>query len=243
MKKKLLLLAVVFAAFSMNAQYVIVDGNGNEFTEGMVAEFDSTVYEDAELQFYITNNGGDAINMRIDFVSSTTGNGDDFQLCFGECINNITVGQSVPPISNTPNFIAIGSGVTTGQGNHFYNGNPGNGIDIMDFVFRFYETDENGVDIGNELNFTYRYNPTLGTEDFNKLDVTLSSTIILNEMTVKTVEELTMVVYNLQGKIVKDQQLSIGQQSVDMSGLSSQMYIVKFNNNEGASKTVKIVVK
>lgn len=243
MKIKLLLLAVTFAAFSMNAQYVIVDGNGNEFTDGMIAEFDSTVYEDAELQFYVTNNGSETINMRIDFVSSTTGNGDGFQLCFGECFNDLDLGQSVPPMNATPNFIAIGSGITTGQGNHFYNGNPGNGVDIMDFVFRFYETDENGVDIGNELSFTYRYNPTLGTQDFNKLDVTVSSTVITNEMTVKTVEELNMMVYNLQGKVVKNQQLSIGQQTVDMSGLSSQMYIVKFNNNQGASKTVKIVVK
>jgi len=62
-------------------------------------------------------------------------------------------------------------------------------------------------------------------------------------MTVKTVEELNMVVYNIQGKVVKSQQLGVGQQTVDMSGLSSQMYIVNFNNNEGATKTVKIVVK
>jgi len=240
MKIKLLLLAVVFAAFSMNAQYVIKDHDGNVFTEGMVIEYGTYGLQGASLEYYVTNNGGDAINMRIDFVSAVNADGTGFELCFGQCYVDLVVGQNVPP---APQFVVINSGATTPEGNHFANTLEGDGSTVQDWNFRFYETDENGADIGNELNFTYRYNPLLGVEDYSKLDVVVSSTVILNEMTVKTVEELNMVVYNLQGKIVKNQQLSIGQQTVDMSGLSSQMYIVKFNNNEGASKTVKIVVK
>ena len=200
MKIKLLLLAVVFTAFSMNAQYVVKDHDGNAITEGMVVEFGTYGTQGASLEYFITNNGGDAINMRIDFVSAVNADGLGFELCFGQCYVDLDLGQNVPP---APEFVTIGAGMTTGEGNHFANTLEGDDSTIQDWNFRFYETDANGVDIGNELNFTYRYNPLLGVEDFNKLDVVVSSTIILNEMTVKTVEELNMVVYNIQGKVVK----------------------------------------
>jgi hypothetical protein len=240
MKKTLLLIAILFAAFTMNAQYVIVDQDGNEFTDGMVYETASLIYEEAEWQFYITNNGAESINMRIEFVSAVNGNGNGFQLCFGQCYIDLVVGQTVPP---TPGFIAIASGETTGVGNHYYNSNAGDGVSVQDYVFRYYETDGNGVDIGNPLTVTYRYSPLLGTEDFNELNVNISSTIIETEMIVNTVEELDMVVYDLQGRLVKNQKLNIGQQNIDMSDLSAQLYIVKFNNNDGASKTTKVLVK
>ena len=240
MKKKLLLLTLLLVAFVVKAQYVIADENGNEFFDGMVYETGSLEYDEAELQFYVTNNGSEQINMRIEFVSAVNGNGNGFQLCFGQCYIDLVIGQTVPP---TPGFIAIASGETTGIGNHFYNENPGNGTDIQDYVFRYYETDDDGVDIGNSLSITYRYNPLLGTEDFNELNVNISSTIIESEMIVNTIEELEMEVYDLQGRLVKNQRLNIGQQIINMSDLSAQLYIVKFNNVEGASKTMKVLVK
>ncbi len=240
MKKKLLLLTLLLVAFVVKAQYVIVDQNGDEITDGMIAEFSSTEYELAELQFFVTNNGAETINMRIEFVSADNGNGNGFQLCFGQCYIDLVIGQTVPP---TPGFIAIASGETTGEGNHFYNSNEGDGVSIQDYVFRFYETDEDGVDIGNPLTITYRYNPLLGTEDFNELNVNIASTIFENEMIVNAIEELDMVVYDLQGRLVKNQKLNIGQQNINMSDLSSQLYIVKFNNRDGASKTMKVLVK
>ncbi len=240
MKKHLLLLAVILVAFVSNAQYVVKDHNGVEITNGMVREFGTYGVPDGSLEYYVTNETSNEIYMRIEFVSAVEADGTGFELCFGQCYVDLTIGQTVPI---APNYVTIPANATTGEGNHFANTLQGNGSTVQDWNFKFYQTDIDGNDIGNNLNFTYRYNPLLGTEDFNKLDVVVSSTVILNEMTVKTVEELNMVVYNLQGKIVKSQQLSIGQQTVDMSGLSSQMYIVNFNNNEGASKTVKIVVK
>jgi len=240
MKKKLLFLAVVFAAFVANAQYVVTDHDGNEITDGMIVEFGGYGIPNGSLEYYVTNNGGDAINMRIEFVSAVNADGTGFELCFGQCYVDLTIGQTVPA---APNFLIIPAGLTTGEGNHFANTLEGDGSTIQDWNFRFYETDENGADIGNNLNFTYRYNPLLGAEDFNKLDISISSTIIVNEMNVNTVEELNMVIYNLQGKIVKSQKLIIGQQSINMSDLSSQMYIVKFSNREGAAKTMKVVVR
>lgn len=240
MKKKLLLLTLLLAVFTMNAQYSIVDQNDSPIVDGMVFETNSLEYDLAELQFYVTNEGQDPINMRIEFVSAVNANGTGFQLCFGQCYIDLVVGQTVPP---TPNYIEIGAGDTTGEGNHFYNSFPGNGVDVQEYVFRFYETDGDGNDIGNSLFITYIYNPTLGTEDFNALDVNVTSTVIQNDMMVNTAEDLQMEVYDLKGRLVKKEIVSAGQQLVNMTDLSSQLYIVKFNNEEGASKTVKIIVK
>ena len=79
--------------------------------------------------------------------------------------------------------------------------------------------------------------------DFDDLDISVASTVILNDMQVSAVEELNMEIYNLQGKLVSSEKINIGQQLISMSNLSSQMYIVKFSNDEGASKTIKVVKK
>ncbi len=50
MKKKLLFIMVLLVSFIVNAQYVIKDHDDNVFTEGMTVEFNSIVYEEAELK-------------------------------------------------------------------------------------------------------------------------------------------------------------------------------------------------
>ena len=75
------------------------------------------------------------------------------------------------------------------------------------------------------------------------MDINVASTVILNDMQVSAVEELNMEIYSLQGKLVSSEKINIGQQLINMSNLSSQMYIVKFSNDEGASKTIKVVKK
>ena len=238
MKKILLLVAVLFTAFTMNAQYVVKDHDGNVFTEGMIVEFGGFGVPDGSLEYYVTNNGPETIYMRIEFVSAVNANGQGFELCFGQCFIDLVIGQSVPP---APQFETIASGATTIDGNHF--ANTLGGSEIQDFTFRFYETDSEGNDIGNNLTFTYRFNPTLGVNDVDELGVTLASTVIFNDMQVNAVEELNMEVYSLQGKLVNSQRINVGQQLINMSNLSSQMYIVKFSNYEGASKTIKVVKK
>ena len=238
MKKVLLLLAVFFAAITVNAQYVVEDQFGNEIIDGMVVEFSDYGVSNASLNFFITNTGPDEIYTRIEFVSAVNATGAGFELCFGQCYIDLIVGQTVPA---APEFITIASGGTTPEGNHF--ANTIEGTEIQDYIFRFYETDSEGNDIGNSLSFTYRYNPILGINDANELDIIVASTVILNNMQVNTVEELNMEIYSLQGKLVNSQKINIGQQLINMSNLSSQMYIVKFSNDEGTSKTIKVVKK
>ena len=238
MKKVLLLLAVFFAAITVNAQYVVEDQFGNEIIDGMVVEFSDYGVSNASLEYYITNNNSNEIYMRIEFVDAINATGAGFELCFSQCYIDLVVGQTVPA---APEFVTIASGGTTPEGNHF--ANTIEGTDVKDYVFRFYETDSEGNDIGNSLSFTYRYNPILGINDVNELDISVASTVIFNDMHVNAVEELNMEIYSLQGKLVNSQKINVGQQLINMSNLSSQIYIVKFSNDEGASKTIKVVKK
>lgn len=238
MKKILLLLTLILTAFTMNAQYEVEDQFGNEIIDGMVVEFSDYGVSNASLNFFITNTGADEIYMRIEFVSAVNATGAGFELCFGQCYIDLVVGQTVPP---APQFLAIASGGITSEGNHF--ANTLEGTEVKDYVFRFYQTDSDGNDIANNLSFTYRYDPTLGVNDLNDLDINIASTVILNDMQVNAVEELNMEIYNLQGKLVSSEKINIGQQLINMSNLSSQIYIVKFSNDEGASKTIKVVKK
>ena len=238
MKKILLLLTLILTAFTMNAQYEVEDQFGNEIIDGMVVEFSDYGVSNASLNFFITNTGADEIYMRIEFVSAVNATGAGFELCFGQCYIDLVVGQTVPP---APQFLAIASGGITSEGNHF--ANTLEGTEVKDYVFRFYQTDSDGNDIANNLSFTYRYDPTLGVNDLNELNISVASTVILNDMQVNAVEELNMEIYSLQGKLVSSEKINIGQQLINMSNLSSQMYIVKFSNDEGASKTIKVVKK
>ena len=242
MKKILLLIALLFTVFTMNAQivsYVVEDQFGNEIIDGMVVEFSDYGVSNASLNFFITNTGPDEIYMRIEFVSAVNATGAGFELCFaGQCYIDLVAGQTVPP---APQFLAIAPGGITSEGNHF--ANTLEGTEVKDYVFRFHETDSDGNDIGSDLTFTYRYDPTLGVNDLNELNISVASTVILNDMQVNAVEELNMEIYSLQGKLVSSEKINIGQQLINMSNLSSQMYIVKFSNDEGASKTIKVVKK
>ena len=238
MKKNLLLLSMFIVGMTMNAQFILKDHDGNVIQDGHVVEYGVAGYPDGSWDYYVSNpSNTEEIRMKALFESAVNTNGANMEICFDLCYTGIVVGQMFPAGSSTVN---IAPGAETGEGNHLLNTYTGS--DVLEYVFKFYQVDVSGNEIGDSVHVTYIYNPLLGVDDVTQLDVSVAS-IITNEMAVKTVEELEMVVYNLQGKIVKNQRLSVGQQTVDMSGLSSQIYIVKFNNSEGATKTVKVVVK
>ncbi|WP_347373030.1 T9SS type A sorting domain-containing protein [Aequorivita sp. Q41] len=244
MKLKLLFLTVLGSVTIANAQFTVTDHNGEELHEGDVKEYGTFGYNSgANYDFFVTNdNPTDEIYTRIEFVSAVNATGEFFELCYAlQCYTGLTVGQTLP---TAPQVFPIGVGETTGEGNHFLNFGPGNGTDILDFTFAFHQYEADGVtEIGTPLTFTYRYNPTLSVDENSKLNLTIQSTVVANELVLNVNEPVTMVVYDLQGRVVKQARFEIGRQAVAMSDLSSQAYIVRFNNERGATQTTKIVVK
>ncbi len=238
--KNTLLIAVFLTTFALFAQnpYTVSDQDGEEVTEGMVITMNNFGVPDGSFDYFVTNDSDDDINMRIEFVSALNADGSGFELCFDQCFIDLVIGQSIPP---PPNFVTILAGETTPSGNHF--AATIESTEVQDYNFRFYLTDSEGVDIGNDLNFTYRYDPTLGLNDIKELGVEITSTVIFNAMEVNTLEEMNMFIYSLQGQLINSQMLYSGNQIINLSYLSPQVYIVKFKTKEGISKTLKIIKK
>lgn len=244
MKLKLLLLTVLGSVAMANAQFTVKDGEGNVLHDGDVLEFATYGYNNnANYDFYVTNdNPSETIYTRIEFVDAVNATGEFFELCYAlQCYNNLSIGQTVPP---APEVFPIAVGETTGEGNHFLNVDPGNGVDVLDYVFTFHQYEADGVtEIGTPLTFTYRYNPTLGVSENNTVDLTLQSTVVSNEMVLNVNEPIQMLIYNMQGKVVKQGQFEAGRQTVNVSNLSPQTYIVQFKNQKGAVQTDKIIIQ
>lgn len=236
MKKNLLLACLFLTALTMNAQFTITDVNGDEYDDGDVISFATFNDAAANFDFFVTNTGDDVIRTRILFESAENADGSGLELCYGLCYTGITIGNVYPPGDDS---IDIEPGASTGQGNHIYNAVGGD--QVISYVFKFYEVDEAGNEIGESKRLTYEYNPALGTNENSKLDLTLASTVISNYLTVTSAEDLMMNVYDMRGAIVKTTKVGAGRQDVNLSNLSSQVYLVSFKNEAGASKTVKVI--
>lgn len=245
MKLKLLFLSVLGSVAIANAQYTVTDKGGNVINDGDVIEFGTLVYPDASLDFYVTNdNPSTEIYTRIEFVSeSNSAFGTFEQLCYGLCYNDLETGATVPPA--TDGALTIGIGETTLMGNHFWSNDPGNGTDNVDFVFAFrqYEDPAGTIETGTPLLITYRFNPTLGVNTNSEVNLTILSTIVSNQLELDVNEPVQMMAFDLQGRVVKQVKLEAGRQSVNVSALSPQVYILQFKNERGATETTKIIVQ
>ena len=241
MKLKLLFLSMLLVALSMNAQYTVEDHDGNLLSDGQEIFFNTVAPDPGAIyDFYVNNTSTtDNIRMKIEFVSAVNADGSMMELCFGLCYTGITLGQSYPPNAD---YVEIAPGAQTPPGNHMANADSGNGTDVLEYVFRFYQIDMAGNEIGDALTVTYVYDPLLGIND-NNLSVSIFATSINDELNVTVDQDLDLTIYDLQGRIVKRQKLNSGQQSINMSDVSSQMYFAHFVNGHGVSQTTKIVVK
>lgn len=237
MKNILYLLALV--AFSVQAQITVTKHDGTPITNNQVITFTSTAFNQAALEYYVHNNGTSSTRVLIECTSITNGDGTGFELCFGnECLAAVAPGDIYP---SAPVTIAAGS--TNGNFDHFYNSNPGNG-QIMDFVFRFYQVDLSGNEVGNSISFTYRYNPNLAVDSFSALEamgVRVNTTTLTNQLELTAAKNMQLDLVDISGKTVRSLPVVAGSQSIDVSQLCAGVYVAKFTTNEGASSSIKVV--
>ncbi len=245
MKLKLLFLTIMGSVAIANAQYTVTNEVGDVLHEGDVLEYGTYGYNvGADYIFFVTNNNPtETIYSRLEFVSAVNADGSLLEICYaGQCYTGIPAGFTAPPI---PGVLPIGPGETTPPGlDHILNGDPGDGVYMIDYICAFHQYEADGVtEIGTPLTFTYRYNPTLGVNENSKVNLTVLSTVVSNELTLDVNEPVSMLVYDLQGRVVKQARFETGRQTINMSDLSSQAYILKFSNEKGAIQTTKIIVQ
>ncbi|MEZ4778453.1 MAG: T9SS type A sorting domain-containing protein [Flavobacteriaceae bacterium] len=236
--KKIITLFCTLASFAAFAQFNVETHDGDPILDGQQVIAGAL---NSELKFYVNNESTtDEIYMKCEFVSAVNYDGTNMQLCFGLCYDPLIVGVSYPPGSEV---VTIQPGQNQNQeGDKFLNYNDGGG-NIIDYVFRFYQVDAGGNEIGDDLTFTYRYDPALGVNDNNKLQASVVSTVVNDVLRIAATEEATAIIYDIRGRVVANQKVVVGNNDINISQLPSQVYLVKISNNNGATQTTKIVKK
>lgn len=84
---------------------------------------------------------------------------------------------------------------------------------------------------------------TLGGQDNQLLDVTITSTLIDTYLELKSSENLNMTVYDKTGRGVKKRKITTQTTRVPMDGMPSGIYFVQLNNDKNSSQTIKIIKK
>ena len=243
--KKILILALFISQFSFAQEITMTrPSDGSPIVNGTVLA--SNVSGDAsEIKFKVKNTGTTTTNVWARCQSLLNNDGSNFQFCFGqECIGEVSQDGVYPSVALT---LAPNAG--NGNFDHFLNNNIGSEAFPMDFVFKFFQTNQaiqGGAEVGNSITVTYRYDPNLSIDDVNQLQnsgVIIKSTIVDNELTLDVLKASVMSIYDLNGKIVVNSNLNYGIQGIDVSNLSSGIYLVNFRNSEGKSSNKKIVKK
>ncbi|WP_338377639.1 T9SS type A sorting domain-containing protein [uncultured Flavobacterium sp.] len=241
--KNLLVTLSLLIFSSTFAQFSVTKTDGTPILNGDMITYTVATDPQSSLGFHVINNTSSPLLTKILFVSATNYNGTNFQLCYGtECIDNIVVGQSYP----NPAFEIPANG-QNGNYDHFLNTNTGDGVNYpMDFLFKFYAVDATGAEIGTPIFFTYRYNPSLATTNFTNLSemgVELNNTVVENNLELTTVKNITIDLFDLNGKKVYSQLVNSGNQNIDLSSLASNIYFLNITNEENQKESIKIIKK
>ena len=243
--KKILFSALVFFAFSVNAnaQFTVSKTDGTPVSSGQTLTFSSIVLAEASLSLKIINTAAGNINVKITCQSMTNTDGHLMEVCFGpDCYPTTSVNQLFPSTGSVN--IAVG-GVDISS--HFFNNDLGISTTTpVDYVFKIYQVNGLGAQIGTPFIFTYRYDASLSINTNNLLNaksVNLKSTTVENNLDIEVNLRSEFTIYDLNGKLVLANKLENGVQSIDISNLSSGLYLIKFTDSKGDTSSLKFIKK
>jgi len=243
--KKILILGMLLVS-QLGISQIALTTSGQPLTNGAVIAKSQLGYPAAEALFRVRNNGATTTNVWIKCEDLVNNSGNNFQLCFGiECLPEVAEGIIYP----TTGSVTLAPNASNGNFDHFLNDNAGNGTYPVDFVFRFFQTNQTtpgGPEVGNSITVTYRYDPNLTIDEVNQLEasgVIVKSTVIENELVLDVLKSTSMAVYDLNGKVVYNAELAYGVQTIDFSTIASGLYVINFTNAQGNSSTKKVIKK
>lgn len=239
--KKILPIVFAFFVTSIHSQIALSRHNGSPIVDGQVVAFNTIAFPAAEMDFYVTNlSSTTSTNVKIACESLVNNDGTGFELCFGnECLSYVESGEIYPSIP-----VILAPNGRNGEFDHLLNTSAGSGSLPKDYVFRFFQVDGSGAEFSNSITMTYRYDSTLSVDDINQLEtsgVIVKSTLVNNELSLDVLKPSQMTLYDIAGKLVYNARLEYGVQSIDVSNLSSGVFILKFTSDEGRVSTKKII--
>lgn len=241
-----LVLTSCFIGFS-SAQFRLVNMNhtddlsdDTQINEGDIVTFTTAEYEDAKLKFLTYNDGTENMFVKVECEGLTNTDGSLMEVCYGACYTGIESFVAYP--LDAPIFVGPGGhqGILAD-----YFSNTDNNSDLVEYDFRFFQTDMDGFEIeGTSFRFKYRYDGTMSVSDANSIAIAqVSPTVIKGQTNVTLKENALVQVLNLEGKSVKSLKLNSGSSQLDLSGLSAGVYLIQFKGDSGLTTTKKVVVK
>lgn len=236
--KKVLFLLFVFAQFYTYGQFSFTDLNGNAIADGSTITFESANSENAKLKFLVTNVGTNPVDVRIKCTGITGGNGVGFQLCYGGlCHDNVVTGVDYPDYQFILNA-GENNGVFDYFVNNFVSPTP------IDFQFQVYGLEPSGFPTGQAISFTYRYDSTLGLNSFENLSsmgINVENTTIKSDFKFNSTQSGNLSIFNLNGQLINEYKFSEGAQNLNLSSLSTAIYVANFSTSEGKTSTIKLI--
>ena len=240
--KKILIAALCLNTLFGFAQFSLKKLDGTVINDGDVFAFNELDEPGNYLGLKVYNlSAENDLYFKAKVMSITNSDGTNLQLCVSDvCLPQITAGNTYP---NFPQPIAPGG--SNGNFDHLQNFNGGiNPNAPLEYVIKIFQVDENSVEVGtNSVTFTYRYDATLGTLQFdlNAIGISLNATSITNEIILSATQNVAFSLFDINGKLVHSQSLSVGNSSIDVSNLAAGVYIANFNGKVGKTATVKMV--
>lgn len=237
--KKVLFFGLFLVAGLSQAQIAVTRHNNTPIANGQVLAFNTIDYPQAELDFYVKNLSSSPVNVRINCMTLTNSDGIGFELCFAnECLSDVEEGNNYPV--NLP-YLTIPAGGQSGNDGHFLNTVAGVAPYPKDYAFRFFQA---GNPTGNTVDVTYRYDPGLSTADIQQLQETgvlIKATTISSELTLDVLKASTLQVFDFNGKLIAQQNLPYGIQTVDTASWNAGVYILQFTDAYGNTSSKKII--
>lgn len=247
---KKIILSIAFSALFVgysSAQFRLMNMNHTDDTvddtqinEGDVVIFNTAEYEAAKLKFLTYNDSASDMFVRVECEGLTNTDGFDMELCYGSCYTGIVTFLGYP--LDNPIYVAPGShqGILAD-----YFSNTDGDSDLVEYNFRFYQTDIDGFEIdGTSFRFSYRYDGTMAVSDVNSIAIAeVNPTLVKNFTNVTLKENAAVQVLNMEGKSVKSLKMNSGVSQLDLSGLSAGIYVIQFKGESGVTTTRKVVVK
>lgn len=245
MKKLISTLFVLMASFVFAQDFTVTNGDNGEITNGEVFTF-TTLGEDTSVQILIHNNADENLYFKLRAESGENTSGVTVNFCFGEvCLYSFNPGQYVPPTIYENVTISPG-GINDIDDKFFITTDAviENTPVLFEFGLYQYDSAEQDQTTGTKvLAFSYQYAPTSSTPNMTlqKLGVQVNNTLVNNEFSFTTTSDMTMELFDLNGRSVASRSFNEGANFYNTSGLNAGIYIAKFSNKEGQTASVKIV--
>lgn len=172
MKKVLMLLFVGLATIgcskddapaeqpSTNSMKMYNKTTGAEIKDGDIIVFNSNTNPANTLKFYFKNTSSSPIKVRSRFVSfSGVASADNIQYCIGQnCLFSISEGSTYP--ASNQEILTVPANGKLGDVEQYKiesSASPSTPGTPVDYIFEFYQHDNDMNEVGNKIRITYRY--------------------------------------------------------------------------------------